>query len=114
MLQAGMVLYTLHPHSPNTPNYFVESQQILKKGTKEYNYALQLAYKDNEGKFQGKITNGMRTSVHSFTIKQDNCMVRAKEFANDALGKGTGEQFIILPNDNITLKAKNKLTGLGK
>lgn len=56
----------------------------------------------------------MRTSVHSFTIKQDNCMVRAKEFANDALGKGTGEQFIILPNDNITLKAKNKLTGLGK
>ena len=27
----------------------------------------------------------MRTSVHSFTIKQDNCMVRAKEFANDIL-----------------------------
>ena len=45
MLQASIVLYTLHPHGPNTPNYFVKSKQILKtKGAKEYNDALQLSY----------------------------------------------------------------------
>jgi hypothetical protein len=114
-IKAGTVLYTLHPHGPITPNYFVKSKQILRtKGAKEYNDALQLAYKGNEGKFEGKIRNGMRISVHAFTVKQDTCMARAKAFANDALGKGGGEQFFVLPNDIKNLKATNKLIGLGK
>ena len=108
VVKKGTVLYTLYPHGPNTPNYFVEGSQLLAaRGARAYNDSLQVAHSGNYAN-----QRPMRTQVHAFLVKNDICMAKGKALANPHLGKGGGTQFFLEDRDKIHLSPTFRIIGL--